>query len=58
MLVVKCGMRGVLEPEEERNCLDGVYTSVKEIRQVNKDCIREKGMNDKVLTTYTQCVSQ
>ena len=57
MLVVKCGMRRVLESEEEWNCLYGVYTSVKEIKQVNKDCIREKGMNDSVDNLYPMRIS-
>ena len=34
--VLSCGMRRVLELEEERRCIDGVYT--KKTRLVNKSC--------------------
>ena len=35
-LVLTCGMRRVLELEDERQCIDGVYT--KKTRLVNKSC--------------------
>ena len=39
-----CGMHRVLESEQEWSCLDGERQQ--KVRQINRGCIREKGVTE------------
>ena len=49
VLVFMCGMRRVLESEEEQSCLDGEG-------QTDKQGLYQRKRNDRTLTTYTRYV--
>ena len=42
VLVLTCTTCRVVESEEERSCLDAVYTDTKKTKQINKGCISGK----------------
>ena len=44
VFVLTCGIRKVLESEEERSCLDGEYMHTKKVRKVNMGSFGENGV--------------